>query len=58
MAKKGRKTHRKPWKPQEIRYLRKNFGKTSVEELSKELDRDIASIRVAVYALCLTNTKH
>ena len=53
----GRKTHRKRWTPGEIRYLKKNFSRSSLEDLSQEMKRDLSSIRVAAYALGLVKTK-
>jgi len=48
------KRSRKRWEFDEIRYLRTNYGKTSVKELSKAMGRSVASIRIAAHALGLT----
>lgn len=52
-----RKSNRKRWAPEEVRYLRKNFGRIKLEELSRELGRDISSIKIAARALGLVKTK-
>ena len=52
-----RKINRKRWKPGEIMYLKKNFHKSSLEELSREMGRDVSNIRIAAYALGLMKIK-
>lgn len=52
-----RKSSRKRWAPEEVRYLRKNFGRRKLEELSREMGRDIVSIKIAARALGIVKRK-
>ena len=51
------KSSRKRWKPEEVRYLRKNFSRITLEELSREMGRDISSIKIAACALGIDKSK-
>jgi len=46
-------TPRKRWTADEIKYLRKHYGKRSVEELSRAMGRSIQKINVAAHVLGL-----
>jgi hypothetical protein len=50
-------TPRKRWEPDEIRYLRRNYGKKSLKELSRVIGKSVPSIRIAAHALNLTKGK-
>lgn len=52
-----RKSSRKRWKPEDVRYLRKNYSRRNLEELSREMGRDFASIKIAARALGIDNSK-
>jgi hypothetical protein len=52
--KKKNKTNRKCWGPEEIEYLRKNFHKKILKELSSAMGRSVSSIRIAAHALEIT----
>ncbi len=54
MVRSEREVRRKPWTADEIKYLKRNFSKKSITELSQELGRTVSGIRTAVYALRLT----
>jgi len=45
------KTRRKRWTADEVRYLRRNFGKKSITIIAQELGRTVSGVRAAVYAL-------
>jgi len=47
------KASRRHWAPDEIRHLRRNFGKKHLKELSQEMRRSIRSIAIAAQALGL-----
>jgi len=51
------KSSRKRWKPEDVRYLRKNYGRRNIEELSREMRRDLTSIKIAARALGIDNSK-
>jgi hypothetical protein len=46
-------TPRKRWTPDEIKYLKKYYGKRSVEELSRAMGRSVKKINVAAHVLGL-----
>jgi hypothetical protein len=55
-----RSKHEKPrrrWSAEEIKFLRRNYGKKNITELAKELGRTVSSVGAAVYALRLRKTK-
>jgi hypothetical protein len=44
---------RRHWSADEIRYLRRNYGKKNILELAQKLGRNVMSVDAAVCALCL-----
>jgi hypothetical protein len=51
------KASRRDRAPDEIDHLRRNFGKKSLEELPREMERSVSSITIAAHALSLTKMK-
>jgi hypothetical protein len=52
-----RKSSRKCWTTDEIRYLRKNYGRRKLEELSREMGRDVVGIKIAARALGIDKSR-
>jgi len=51
------KTYRKRWKPEEIMYLKNNFGRRSLKGLSQATGRSVASIMIAAHTLGLAENR-
>jgi hypothetical protein len=49
---------RRRWSADEIKYLRKNYGKKNILELAQKLGRNVMSVEAAVAALCIKKTKN
>ena len=57
MIRSERKETRRHWSAEEIKFLRRNYGKKNITELAQELGRTVSSVSAAVYALRLKKTK-
>lgn len=57
MARSEYKVKRRRWSADEIKYLRRNYGKKDILELAQKLGKNVMSVDVAVRALCLKKSK-
>jgi len=49
---------RRRWSADEIKYLRRNYGKKNILELAQKLGRNVMSVEAAVSALCIKKPRN